>query len=94
MSIDLFPNYADLVNPQLSQDFTETLRDNFVRQTSLNLTKTGGDLHFEGTITEYRITPINAQATGSDPLGGNVAQSRLTISVNVIFTNRLDPKKV
>ncbi len=93
VTIDLFPNNADLVNPQLSQNFTEKLRDNFVQQTPLSLTPSGGDLLFQGSITDYVITPINAQANGNDVLGGNVAQSRLTIGVNVIYTNRIYPKK-
>lgn len=93
VSIDFFPNNADLVNPQLSQTFTETLRDNFVQQTPLALNQSGGDLQFQGAITDYVITPLNAQANGNDVLGGNVAQSRLTIGVTVIFTNRVDPKK-
>lgn len=93
ITVEFFPNNADLVNPQLSQTFTEKLRDNFVQQTPLELTQSGGDLLFQGTITDYVITPINAQAGGNDILGGNVAQSRLTVGVNVIFTNRVDPKK-
>ena len=93
VTIDFFPNNSDLVNPQLSQTFTEKLRDNFVVQTPLNLSQVGGDLLFQGTITDYVITPINAQANGNSILGGNVAQSRLTIGVNVIYTNRIYPKK-
>jgi hypothetical protein len=93
VTVDFFPNNADLVNPQLSQSFTEKLRDNFVQQTPLELNESGGDLLFQGTITDYVITPINAQAGGDNVLGGTVAQSRLTIGVNVIFTNRVDPDK-
>lgn len=89
VSIDYFPNYADIVQPQLSQIFTEKLRDIFVQQTPLELTEDEADMHFEGTISKYDVQPINAQA---DDLGA-VAQSRLTIEVNVIFTNELEPKK-
>lgn len=93
VSIDFFPNYAELINPQLSQVFTENLRDIFVRQTPLNLVETQGDLHFEGAITRYTVTPINAQAGGQDGLGSTAAQSRLTIEVNVIYTNTLEQDK-
>ncbi len=89
VSVDFFPNYADLVQPQLSQTFTEKLRDIFVRQTPLELVERGGDLHFEGSIVEYTIKPISAQASNI----GQVAQNRLTIAVNVIYTNKLDDKK-
>lgn len=89
ISVDFFPNYADLVQPQLSQVFTEKLRDVFIRQTPLNLVQTEGDMHLEGSIVQYTIDPINAQANAQ----AQVAQNRLTIAVNVIFTNKLEPDK-
>lgn len=87
ITVDIFPNYADYVNPQLSQSFTDQLRQIFVQQTSLSLISSGGDLHFEGSIIDYDITAKAATANES------TAQNRLTISVNVIFTNELEPDK-
>ena len=89
VSIDFFPNQADLVKPQLSQIFTEKLRDIFVQQTRLELVSRGGDMQFTGSIERYTIEPINAQASEL----GSVAQNRLTIDVNVIFINTLEPEK-
>lgn len=89
ISVDFFPNYAPIVEPTLSQVFTEALRDIFVRQTSLELVERGGDLHFEGTITGYEVKPINAQSSDI----GQAAANRLTITVNVIYTNKLEEKK-
>ena len=89
ISVDFFPNYAPIVDPTLSQVFTEALRDIFVRQTSLELVERGGDLHFEGTITGYDVKPINAQSSEI----GQAAANRLTITVNVIYTNKLEEKK-
>lgn len=89
VSIDFFPNNSNLVQPELSQKFTEALRDIFIRQTSLELETRNGDLQFEGAITNYTIQPINAQANDL----GAVAQNRLTVTVNVIFTNNTDEKK-
>jgi len=83
IQIDYFPNSARLVEPTLSQSFTVALQDLFLRQTNLKLTNTGGDLHFEGEITQYRIIPIAATAEQT------AAQSRLTIAVRVRFFNRL-----
>lgn len=83
IQIDYFPNSARLVEPSLSQSFTIALQDLFLRQTNLKLTNSGGDLHFEGEITQYRITPIAATANQT------AAQSRLTIAVRVRFYNRL-----
>lgn len=89
VSVDFFPNNSNLVQPELSQKFTEALKDIFVRQTNLELKTRNGDLHFEGAITDYAVQPINAQASDL----GAVAQNRLTVRVNVIFTNTTDPKK-
>ena len=83
IQIDYFPNNARLVEPGLSQKFTIALQDLFLRQTNLKLINSGGDLHFEGEITQYRITPIAATADQ------RAAQNRLTIAVRVRFFNRL-----
>lgn len=90
IAIDYFPNYAQIVKPGLSQAFTEQLRDIFVQLTPLVLSRGNqADLKISGSITGYEITPINAQASNV----GAVAQNRLTITVNVIFTNTLEPEK-
>ena len=83
LQIDYFPNNAPLVEPTLSQKFTESLRDLFTRQTNLTLTTTNGDLYFEGEISDYRIIPISATAEQT------AAQNRLTIGVRVRFYNKL-----
>ncbi len=59
------------------------MQDRFLRQTNLKLTNSGGDLLFEGEITQYRIIPIAATAQQT------AAQNRLTIAVRVNFYNRL-----
>ncbi len=89
VSIQLFQNYADLVQPQLSQKLTDAIRDIFVQQTPLRLVNEQGDMAFEGSVIDYRIEPLNVQASDI----GAVAQNRLTVVVNVIFTNRSKPKK-
>jgi Lipopolysaccharide-assembly len=86
VQIDNFPNNAQLVEPSLSQKFTLALQDRFLRQTNLKLTNSGGDLHFEGEITQYRVIPIAATAEQT------AAQNRLTIAVRVRFYNRLVEK--
>lgn len=65
----------------------EALKDKFMSQTSLQLVQDDGDLHFEGSIVEYRTAPMSVQAN-SDV----AAQNRLTISVKVVFTNKKDPE--
>ncbi len=85
IQIDFFPNNATLVEPIVSQKFTKELRDLFLRQTSLDLVTTDGDLRFEGEITEYRLIPISATAEQT------AAQNRLTVGVRVRFYNKLVP---
>jgi hypothetical protein len=86
IQVDFFQNQAPLIEPTLSQKFTQDLRDLFTRQTNLTLVNSSGDLHFSGEITDYRITPMSATANQT------AAQNRLTITVNVIYENRLEEK--
>ncbi|CAM3680908.1 LptE family protein [Flavobacterium gelidilacus] len=80
--VNYFANNADLIQPGIERTFTLKLQDLIQNQTNLNLTNTGGELLFEGEITEYRITPMTATADQA------AAQNRLTISINVRYTNR------
>jgi hypothetical protein len=83
IQVDFFANQASLIEPQLSQRFTQDMQDLFLRQTNLEQTRTGGDLRFEGEITGYRVNPMSATSQQT------AAQNRLTITVNVRFYNRL-----
>jgi hypothetical protein len=83
-SIYDFPNRATLVNPMLSDYFTEKLRERFTRQTSLDYLREGGDLEYEGTITGYEIQPM---AIKSDD---QASMTRLTVRMKVKFTNNKD----
>lgn len=85
ISVSHFPNDAPLVQPTLSQRFTEGLQDKFLRQTNLRMVEGVGHLHFEGSITGYRTEPI--AITGDD----RAAMNRLTISVRVSFINEFEP---
>ena len=81
VQIDYFPNNAILVEPGLSQEFTQQFQDLFLQQTNLDLVPSGGDIQFEGEITGYKINPMTATAQQT------AAQNRLTITVNVRFYN-------
>jgi len=83
IQIDYFPNNATLVEPTVSKIFTDALQDLFLRQTNLSLTSTGGDLHLEGEIIDYKVIPISATADQT------AAQNRLNLSVRVRFYNKL-----
>ena len=86
-SVYYFPNRARLVNPNLSQQFTDGLQDKLVRQTSFNQISDNGDLEFQGQITDYDVKPINISQ------GDLAAQNRLTITVKVKYTNNKDHDK-
>lgn len=81
-----FENIAPMVYTTLSQDFTEGLKERIRTQSSLSQVNDDGDAIFEGTITNYTITPASVQAGGVD----RAANSRLSVTVRVKYTNRLD----
>ena len=87
ISVALFDARAPLCTPQSAQTFTETLRDLLQAQTPLNLSRTEGDLQYEGAIIAYDVQPVAIQANES------AALNRLTITVSVHYTNTLEPKK-
>lgn len=84
VSVKTFQSYAPLANANLSQTFTEALKDKFISQTSLDLTTKDGDLQFEGAITGYAVTSVAIQGNET------AALNRLTITVKVKFVNTKD----
>ncbi len=87
ISVTFFANNTTLGSPSISQKFTEKLRDMVSTQTRLALMKQNGDLQFEGAITDYNISPVAIQSTDQ------AALNRLTITVNVKYTNKFDVTK-
>lgn len=87
ISIADFPNNAAMVNPTLSNNLTEGIRDLYQRQTRLQVLRKGGDLELEGEITGY---DISQGAIGSDSYA---TESKLTITVMVHFTNNIYPEE-
>ncbi len=85
ISISHFPNDAPLVQPTLSQRFTDELQNIVTRQTNLRLVEGMGQLHFEGSITGYSTQP--RAISGDD----RAALNRLTITIRVTFFNEFDP---
>ena len=72
------------IEPGLDRDFTIALQDLIVNQTSLSLVNEGGDLLYEGEITEFSITPMAASAEMK------ASQNRLTMKINLNYENRLN----
>lgn len=87
ISIADFPNNAALVNPNLSNALSEGIRDQYSRQTRLQILPRGGDLELEGEITDYNLTPM---AISADNLS---AETKLTMVIKVRFTNNKAPEE-
>lgn len=84
ISIVDFPNNAELVNPTLSQFFTEALKDKYTRSTKLMLLRDGGDMHLEGEIVGYQL---QAMAISADSYA---SETKLTLTINVRFTDTVN----
>lgn len=87
VTIKYFPNRAPIVQPSLSQYFTDKMKEKFVSESRLTLVNKDGDLNFEGYISDYNNSPSAIQSSQQ------AALNRLTITVNVKFTNLKDPKQ-
>ena len=86
ISVADFPNNAPMVNPTLSTSLTESLRDLYQRQTRLQILRKGGDLEIEGSIVGYDLTQ------GAISVDSYASESKLTIRVQVHFTNNVNPE--
>jgi len=86
-SVQYFDNRAPLINPVLSQNFTEGLKDRISNESRLNLVNGTGDVDFSGEINGYNVRPMAIQ---SDAIS---AETRLTMSIKVRYKNYKDPKQ-
>ena len=86
ITINYFEYKALRVNPSLSNDLTEAMKDKFRKLTRLEQVDMDGDMELTGEITGYDVKP---QAVTSDEVA---AQNRLTVTVKVSFTNKKYPE--
>lgn len=86
ITINYFEYRAQKVNPSLSNELTEEMRNKFRRMTRLEQVEMDGDLEITGEITGYDVaaTAITANETA--------ARNRLTVSVKVSFEDRKYPE--
>jgi len=80
--VNYFQNNAPLIEPGIERTFTQKLQNLIQNQTNLNLVSSGGDITYEGEIIDYNISPTTATADQ------RAAESRLSITVNVRFSNK------
>ncbi|AUC79092.1 hypothetical protein CW736_06715 [Nonlabens sp. MB-3u-79] len=79
--VDYFGYQATLVEPGIERTFTLDLQDLIQDQSRLSLVTRNGDYLYQGEITRFYIAPMTATANST------ASQSRLTIEINLRFTN-------
>ncbi|MGM9741536.1 MAG: LptE family protein [Candidatus Cryptobacteroides sp.] len=86
VTINYFEYKALRVNPSLSNDLTEALKDKFRKMTRLEQVEMDGDIEVTGSVTGY---DVRATAVTADEVA---AQNRLTVTIKISFTNRKHPE--
>lgn len=85
--IQFIDNKARYINPELSPQLTDRLRQKVNNQTNRTLVQTdNADMDISGTITDYSFS--TAAISGNAP-----ATNRLTITVQVRVVDRIDDKR-
>ena len=87
VTINYFEYKALKVNPTLSNDLTEAMKDKFRKLTKLEQVEMDGDLELSGAITGYEV---RAAAVTADEVA---AMNRLTVTASLKFTNRKYPEE-
>ena len=87
ITINYFEYKALKVNPSLSNQITEALKDKFTRLTKLEQVDVEGDLEIIGEVTGY---DVKASAITANE---QAAQNRLTVNVKISFINRKYPEE-
>ncbi|MBS1750286.1 MAG: hypothetical protein JST63_10300 [Bacteroidetes bacterium] len=85
--VSYIENRARFVNPQLSPQLTDKLKQKIISQTRLAVVN-GDDAHYD--ISGY-VTDFSVNTSGIS--GQQVSSNNLNITVHIIFKNRLDEKK-
>ena len=84
--VNYIENRASYVNPQLSPQLTDRLRQKINNQTRLTLVTTDeADYDIYGEVRSYTVTTAGI----SDQ---RAATNRLQVTVHIVFKNRLDEK--
>lgn len=85
--VTYFENKARYVNPQLTPQLTEKVRQRIIGQTRLRQTNSD-DAHYDisGYLSDYSVTTTGVA-------NQNATTDRLNVSFHLIFKNTLDQKK-
>lgn len=82
-----FPIRSSYVWGPMASIFNNKLKDQYASHTKLQQVKRNGDLKIEGEITQYNQRNKSVSAEGYS------AQTELSITVNVRFTNNVEHKE-
>ncbi|MGB0431224.1 MAG: LPS assembly lipoprotein LptE [Bacteroidia bacterium] len=86
IAIHYFDNKAPIVVPQLSQVFTQALKDKYRTESPLIVTNKKGDWDLSGYISQYRTTFLAVK--NDEP-----AKTRLELVIKVKFENTIKTDK-
>ena len=87
LNIHELDNKARNVEPSLAATLTDMLRSRILSQTGLTpVTKDDADYDMTGAITSYEVTVTGATSVQI------ASKNRLTMSVQIVFKNRLNDK--
>lgn len=84
-SVSYLKPQTALASPTYSQRLTENFKDVMLSQSPLSLSETNGDLQFEGSVTNYVVSPVAIQSNETASL------TRLSVTVKIKYTNTLEP---
>jgi len=87
VAIPFMTNTSSYIIPTLNRSITDALRNYFTSQTSLQVVERNGDLELTGNISGYTVTPVAIQGNET------AAMNRLTITINIKFVNKKNPKQ-
>jgi len=85
--VSYIENKATFVDPQLSPQLTDKLKQKINNQTSLTQVPDNGDYDVTGYISAYNISTAGVS-------NSQAATTRLTVSVHIVFKNKLTEQKI
>ncbi len=90
ISIQNFENSSGEGPANLTQIVTNNFKNFYRRNTNLTILQREGDLQLEGQIVSFTISPAAIQREGNND---QAALNRLTLGVQVRFTNTKNPEQ-
>ncbi|QCR22142.1 LptE family protein [Pontibacter sp. SGAir0037] len=89
ISIQSFENASGEGPANLTQLITNNFKQYYSRNTNLTILQRDGDLQLEGQIVSFSVAPAAIQREGNQD---QASLNRLTLAVQVRFTNTKDPE--